>query len=79
MSSSAQQVMSDALNAETGLRGYAATGDPLFLVDSFVAGHDHVADPERDQTVTNFHHSKKIYAANRGLDRDGDHIACEAH
>jgi signal transduction histidine kinase/ActR/RegA family two-component response regulator len=31
VSSAAQQVMSDALNAETGLRGYAATGDPLFL------------------------------------------------
>jgi signal transduction histidine kinase/ActR/RegA family two-component response regulator len=31
VSSSAQQVMNDALNAETGLRGYAATGDPLFL------------------------------------------------
>jgi hypothetical protein len=24
--------MNDAVNAETGLRGYAATGDPLFLV-----------------------------------------------
>lgn len=45
VSSAAQQVMNDALNAETGLRGYAATGDPLFLVDSFVAGHDHEADP----------------------------------
>ena len=28
--------------------------------------------------VTDFHHSKKIYAANLPLDRDGDHIACEA-
>ncbi len=37
--------MNDAVNAETGLRGYAATGDPLFLVDSFVAGHDHEAGP----------------------------------
>ena len=82
--------MNDAVNAETGLRGYAATGDPRFLVglhgdevlrrlrakaapaiirhmrasgviacltkpldlvelgqllDSFVAGHDHEADP----------------------------------
>ncbi len=27
----AQQVMSDALNAETGMRGYAATRNPLFL------------------------------------------------
>jgi signal transduction histidine kinase/ActR/RegA family two-component response regulator len=31
LNSSAQQVMADALNAETGLRGYAATGNPLFL------------------------------------------------
>jgi CHASE3 domain sensor protein len=31
VNSAAQQVMSDALNAETGLRGYAATDDPLFL------------------------------------------------
>jgi signal transduction histidine kinase/CheY-like chemotaxis protein len=31
VSSAAQQVMNDALNAETGLRGYAATGDPIFL------------------------------------------------
>ena len=31
VSSAAQQVMNDALNAETGLRGYAATSDPLFL------------------------------------------------
>jgi signal transduction histidine kinase/ActR/RegA family two-component response regulator len=27
----AQQVLADAVNAETGIRGYAATGDPLFL------------------------------------------------
>jgi signal transduction histidine kinase/CheY-like chemotaxis protein len=31
LSGSADQVMTDALNAETGVRGYAATGDPLFL------------------------------------------------
>jgi signal transduction histidine kinase/ActR/RegA family two-component response regulator len=31
MNTSAQQVLSDAVNAETGVRGYAATGDPLFL------------------------------------------------
>ena len=31
VNSAAQQVMNDALNAETGLRGYAATGDPIFL------------------------------------------------
>ena len=31
VSSAAQQVMYDALNAETGVRGYAATGDPMFL------------------------------------------------
>jgi signal transduction histidine kinase/ActR/RegA family two-component response regulator len=27
----AQMVLADAVNAETGVRGYAATGDPLFL------------------------------------------------
>jgi signal transduction histidine kinase/CheY-like chemotaxis protein len=31
LNTSAQQVLADAVNAETGLRGYAATGDPLFL------------------------------------------------
>ena len=31
LSTAAQQVLSDAVNAETGVRGYAATGDPLFL------------------------------------------------
>ena len=31
LSTSAQQVLADAVNAETGVRGYAATGDPLFL------------------------------------------------
>jgi signal transduction histidine kinase/ActR/RegA family two-component response regulator len=31
LNTSAQQVLTDALNAETGVRGYAATGDPLFL------------------------------------------------
>ena len=31
LSTSAQQVLADAINAETGLRGYAATGNPLFL------------------------------------------------
>ena len=31
LSNSAQQVLSDAVNAETGMRGYAATVDPLFL------------------------------------------------
>ncbi len=28
----ALQVLADAVNAETGVRGYAATGDPFFLV-----------------------------------------------
>ena len=31
LTASAQQVLADAVNAETGVRGYAATGDPLFL------------------------------------------------
>jgi signal transduction histidine kinase/ActR/RegA family two-component response regulator len=31
LSSSADQILSDALNAETGIRGYVATGDPAFL------------------------------------------------
>jgi signal transduction histidine kinase/CheY-like chemotaxis protein len=31
LSTSARQVLSDAVNAETGVRGYAATRDPLFL------------------------------------------------
>ncbi len=31
LTAAAQQVLADAVNAETGVRGYAATGDPLFL------------------------------------------------
>jgi CHASE3 domain sensor protein len=31
LSNSADQVLADAVNAETGLRGYAATADPSFL------------------------------------------------
>ena len=31
LSSSANQVLADAVNAETGVRGYVATDDPLFL------------------------------------------------
>jgi signal transduction histidine kinase/ActR/RegA family two-component response regulator len=31
LNNAAQQVLSDAVNAETSVRGYAATGDPLFL------------------------------------------------
>jgi signal transduction histidine kinase/ActR/RegA family two-component response regulator len=31
LTTTAQQVLADAVNAETGVRGYAATGDPLFL------------------------------------------------
>jgi signal transduction histidine kinase/ActR/RegA family two-component response regulator len=31
VSNSANQLLADAVNAETGVRGYAATGDPLFL------------------------------------------------
>ena len=31
LTSAASQVLADAVNAETGIRGYAATRDPLFL------------------------------------------------
>jgi hypothetical protein len=31
LTTAASQVLTDALNAETGIRGYAATRDPLFL------------------------------------------------
>jgi signal transduction histidine kinase/ActR/RegA family two-component response regulator len=31
LSSSADQILTDTLNAETGVRGYVATGDPVFL------------------------------------------------
>lgn len=31
VNTTAQQVLADAVNAETGVRGYAATGNPLFL------------------------------------------------
>jgi signal transduction histidine kinase/ActR/RegA family two-component response regulator len=31
LSSSANQILTDTLNAETGVRGYVATGDPAFL------------------------------------------------
>ena len=31
LTAAAQQVLTDAVNAETGVRGYAATRDPLFL------------------------------------------------
>jgi signal transduction histidine kinase/ActR/RegA family two-component response regulator len=31
LASAADQVLADAVNGETGVRGYAATGDPLFL------------------------------------------------
>jgi len=31
LNTSAQLVLADAVNAESGMRGYAATGDPLFL------------------------------------------------
>jgi Excalibur calcium-binding domain len=40
---------------------------------------DHVANPKKDKPVTNFHVSTALYNANKGLDRDKDGIACEAH
>jgi signal transduction histidine kinase/CheY-like chemotaxis protein len=47
LSTSAQQVLSDAVNAETGVRGYAATRDPLFLQPYSVS----VSRFARDQTA----------------------------
>jgi signal transduction histidine kinase/ActR/RegA family two-component response regulator len=47
LSTSAQQVLSDAVNAETGVRGYAATRDPLFLQPYSVS----VTRFARDQTA----------------------------
>ena len=35
--------------------------------------HDHTSGTP----VTNFKRSAKLYRQNKGLDRDGDHIACE--
>jgi signal transduction histidine kinase/ActR/RegA family two-component response regulator len=37
LSNSGAAVLADAVNAETGIRGYAATGDPLFLAPYTVA------------------------------------------
>jgi hypothetical protein len=37
--------------------------------------HDHTSATP----VTNFSRRPKVYRANDGLDRDKDHIACEAH
>ena len=38
--------------------------------------HDHVTS---GTPVTNFARRPRVYRANRVLDRDHDHIACEAH
>jgi hypothetical protein len=38
--------------------------------------HDHVTS---GRPVTNFKRSNALYGANKKSDRDGDHIACEAH
>ncbi|HEX3922206.1 MAG TPA: ATP-binding protein [Streptosporangiaceae bacterium] len=37
LTKTANQVRADAVNAETGVRGYAATGDPLFLDPYYLA------------------------------------------
>jgi signal transduction histidine kinase/ActR/RegA family two-component response regulator len=47
LTASAQQVLADAVNAETGVRGYAATRDPLFLQPYSVS----VTRFARDQTA----------------------------
>lgn len=41
-----------------------------------VHAHDHVSG--KSKPVTNFTHSNALYAANKGLDRDKDKVACEA-
>jgi hypothetical protein len=38
--------------------------------------HDHVTS---GTPVTNFKRSNSLYDANQKSDRDGDHVACEAH
>lgn len=38
--------------------------------------HDHVSS---GTPVTNFARRPNVYWANTGLDRDKDHVACEAH
>jgi hypothetical protein len=38
--------------------------------------HDHVSS---GKPVTNFKVSTTVYNANKSLDRDKDHVACEAH
>jgi hypothetical protein len=40
-----------------------------------VGAHDHTSGTP----VTNFARRPKVYWANKKSDRDGDHIACEAH
>ena len=42
-----------------------------------VHAHDHVRG--KTKPVTNFTRSNALYAANTGLDRDKDKVACEAH
>ena len=50
LSSTADQVLADAVDAETGVRGYAATGDPAFLAPYHLAltriGADRALLPE---------------------------------
>jgi signal transduction histidine kinase/CheY-like chemotaxis protein len=49
LNTAAQQVLADAVNAETGVRGYAATRDPLFLQPYNVA----LGRAARDQAALN--------------------------
>jgi hypothetical protein len=41
------------------------------------SARDHVSG--KAKPVTNFYRSNSVYSANKGLDRDKDGVACEAH
>jgi hypothetical protein len=41
-----------------------------------IGAHDHTSSGD---PVTGFRRSNVLYLANRGLDRDKDGVACEAH
>jgi hypothetical protein len=41
-------------------------------------GRRHAHDHTSGTPVRNFFRHNRLYAANTGSDRDGDHIACEA-
>ena len=72
-----------------GLQGESAqAGSPHFsnctkMHKSYAHGvgksgaRDHVKG--KSKPVTNFYRSTSVYNANKGLDRDHDGVACEAH